>query len=195
MVCDSGNLGKHLWRSPCSWVFILGEASELYVQPGSKLLGLSCLSYSAPCHCPKSEPSLASLAMSSAWHWPDSENKVGASSGQGMTPNTDRSRSPPATSAPSRSGLHKEHPQAILPEQVRAEAAAATCAPSWSTGLQQCDDWLRTHIVDDEVLCSFSEIPERNRETIVLLASQRTTRSLGSQLVSTIKGPGIWRIN
>ena len=144
--------------------------------------------------------------MSSAWHWPDSENKVGASSGQGMTPNTDRSRSPPATSAPSRSGLHKEHPQAILPEQVRAEAAAATCAPSWSTGLQQCDDWLRTHIVDDEVLCSFSEIPERNRKTIVLKAisqpkdnpvawiaacvNNQRTRDLRNKLTSMASSPG-----
>ena len=108
--------------------------------------------------------------MFATWNWPDSENKVGTSSGYGMMPNTDRSRSPPATSASTRPVLHKEHLQAFSPEQVRGEAVAAACAPSWSTGLPQCDEWLRTHIIDDEVLTSFSEIPERNRKTIVLKA-------------------------
>ena len=144
--------------------------------------------------------------MFASWNWPDSENKVGTSSGYGMMPNTDRSRSPPATSASTRPVLHKEHLQAFSPEQIRGEAVAAACAPSWSTGLPQCDEWLRTHIIDDEVLTSFSEIPERNRKTIVLKAmgqpkdnpvawiaacvNNHKTREMEKRLTSMASSPG-----
>jgi hypothetical protein len=42
--------------------------------------------------------------------------------------------------------------------------------PDWSTANVECDTWLRTNILDQDVLNSFGEIPMRNRLTIVLKA-------------------------
>ena len=58
-----------------------------------------------------------------------------------------------------------------------AVAASGGCDAPWSTGIGQCDAWLRDNIPDQDVLRSFGEIPLKNRKSIVLKAIQSPKES------------------
>jgi len=79
---------------------------------------------------------------------------------------------------------NKGSTQAMSPRQVGGQFALSASAPSWSTGIEQCDEWLRTNIVDEEVLISFSEIPIKTEEPSFARQSKvrKTIRWLGLQL-------------
>jgi len=108
--------------------------------------------------------------MFSTWNGSDTGSSAGLSSFPDIASNIDPSRSPATRPVSSRSYLLTEAAMAMTPEKERRVIATSASVPSWSTGIQQCDAWLRTNILDDHVLNSFGAIPLRHRMLIVLKA-------------------------
>ena len=105
--------------------------------------------------------------------FPISGSGYGCTSSVQKTSCADRSRSPPTTLCRTGSNSHSDSPSAMSAHQQSGQISPFQGLPCWSTANVDCDAWLRTHVVDEDVLESFGEIPMRTRRTIVLKAIER----------------------
>ena len=107
------------------------------------------------------------------WSWAE-PCAGGANTSCDSQSSSHRSRSPPLSSAPRPIEAAWQPPfHRGLPTSAGGAPSRPSAGEPWSTGVAVCDTWLREHVKDMQVLNNFTEIPEKNRKSIVLKAMEK----------------------
>ena len=113
------------------------------------------------------------MSTFSLWSWPETST-AGATAPSDSQSSSHRSRSPPLQSASRPTEAAWQPPfHRGLPTAAGGAASRPCAAEPWTTGVAVCDAWLREHVTDMQVLNNFTELPEKNRKSIVLKAMEK----------------------